>query len=209
MTHTFNHIADINLGSFKKHILTLFIAALPLCGLWFIGQGAYIHAKAVLAQFLLETAWSDTLDGQEEVKPWPWADTWPVARLNAPRLGKSRIVLAGASGSSLAFGPGHLFNSAAPGEKGNVVISGHRDTHFGFLRELQAGDILQLESADRQQHIYTISHIAIVDINQAPLIPIDDHNKIVLITCYPFEAIRAGGPLRYVIIAEAHPVNVI
>ena len=71
---------------------------LPLCGLWFIGQGSYIHAKAMVAQLLLESAWTETLSGNKEVKPWPWADTWPVARLRAPTLGISRIVLAGASG---------------------------------------------------------------------------------------------------------------
>ncbi len=209
MTHTFNLMEATNLISFKKQFLKLVFAALPLCGLWFIGQGAYIHAKAVLAQFLLETAWSETLDGQKEVKPWPWADTWPVARLNAPRLGASRIVLAGASGSSLAFGPGHLFNSAIPGEDGNVIISGHRDTHFAFLSKLQAGDILQLESSDRKQLVYTITQIAIVDKNQTPLIPTDENNKLLLITCYPFEAIRAGGPLRYVVTAEANTSIVI
>ncbi len=87
----------------SKRVLVLFIT-LPLCGLWFIGQGTYIHAKASLAQLLLEAAWAGTLQGKKEVKPWPWADTWPVSRLSVPRLGIHRIVLAGASGSSLAFG---------------------------------------------------------------------------------------------------------
>ena len=118
---------------FKKVLIVL----LPLCGLWFMGQASYIHAKAVFAQLLLETAWTETLNGQKEVKPWPWADTWPIARLSAPALGISRIVLAGASGSSLAFGPGHLFGSSSPGEKGNVIISGHRDTHFSFLEKIK------------------------------------------------------------------------
>ena len=86
------------------------LIALPLCGVWQLGLGAWIHAKAMLAQSLLETAWSETLRTGKEVKPWPWADTWPVARLTVPRLGIRRIVLAGASGSSLAFGPGHFFH---------------------------------------------------------------------------------------------------
>ena len=78
---------------------------LPLCGLWFIGQGSYIHAKAMVAQLLLESAWTETLSGNKEVKPWPWADTWPVARLRAPTLGISRIVLAGGQWFFIGFRP--------------------------------------------------------------------------------------------------------
>jgi sortase A len=190
MIHTFK--------LFNRH---LFLMVLPLCGLWFIGQGTYIHAKAVFAQLLLETAWSETLNGQKEVKPWPWADTWPVARLSAPDLGISRIVLAGASGSSLAFGPGHLFGSATPGAAGNIIISGHRDTHFSFLKDLKAGDHLQLQSNNKTES-YQVSDIMIIDKTKVDVIPTDSNNKLLLVTCYPFDAIHAGGPLRYIVIAK-------
>lgn len=194
------------LHTFKPSYRILLLVFLPLCGFWFIGQGTYIHAKAVFAQLLLETAWSETLNGQKEVKPWPWADTWPVARLSAPDLGISRIVLAGASGSSLAFGPGHLFGSATPGESGNVIISGHRDTHFSFLEELKAGDHLQLQS-DHNTESYQVTDIVIIDKTKVDVIPTDLDNKLLLITCYPFDAIQAGGPLRYIVIAKPnHPL---
>ncbi len=183
--------------TFKKIVLLL----LPLCGLWFIGQGSYIHAKAVLAQFLLETAWTETLKGQKEVKPWPWADTWPIARLSAPAYGISHIVLAGASGSSLAFGPGHIFGSANPGEKGNVIISGHRDTHFSFLKNIKKGDHIELESNSKIS-AYQVTDIQIIDKTKVDSIPVDSQNKLILITCYPFDAIQAGGPLRYVVTAK-------
>ena len=183
--------------TFKKILLIV----LPLCGCWFIGQGSYIHAKAVFAQHLLESAWSKTLEGQKEVKPWPWADTWPIARLSAPAYGISHIVLAGASGSSLAFGPGHLFNSAKPGEKGNVIISGHRDTHFTFLKNLKEGDHLELQSNSKTS-AYQITDIQVIDKTKVKSIPVDSKNKLVLITCYPFDAIQTGGPLRYMVTAE-------
>ncbi len=186
----------------KKYWLYL----LPLCGLWFMSQGAYIHTKAVLAQFLLETAWSETLDGQKEVKPWPWADTWPVARLSVPQLGISHIVLAGATGSSLAFGPGHLFNSARPDESGNIIVSGHRDTHFAFLKHININDALLLETAQHTQRLYKVTQQFVVDTNRTPFITIDETDKLILITCYPFHALTAGGSLRYVVIAEPEPV---
>tara|TARA_B100000929_G_scaffold188985_1_gene149721 strand:+ start:65 stop:661 length:597 start_codon:yes stop_codon:yes gene_type:complete len=187
--------------TFKTTYRKLFVITLLLCGLWFIGQGSYIHTKAVLAQILLETSWSKTLNGQKKVKPWSWADTWPVARLSAPDYGISHIVLAGAGGSSLAFGPGHLFGSATPGEDGNIIISGHRDTHFHFLKNLKTGDCLQLQSHNKTE-TYRVTDIVIIDKTKINVIPNDLDNKLLLITCYPFNAIKAGGPLRYVIIAK-------
>lgn len=183
--------------TFKRILLVI----LPLCGCWFIGQGSYIHAKAVFAQLLLESAWSKTLEGQKEVKPWPWADTWPIARLSAPAYGVDHIVLAGASGSTLAFGPGHLFNSTKPGHEGNVIISGHRDTHFKYLKNLKVGDHLELQSKSKTS-AYQVTHIQVIDKTKVEYIPVDAENKLVLITCYPFDAIQSGSSLRYMITAD-------
>src|SRR5262245_47098453 len=74
----------------------LFIASLVL-----IGQGLWIHAKALLAQVLLERAFAVTLETGQDTKPWSWADTWPVARITVPRLGKGAIALNGSSGQAL------------------------------------------------------------------------------------------------------------
>lgn len=189
------------MNNITNRFIKIALLVLPLCGVWFIGQGSYIHAKAVFAQYLLENAWTETLQGQKEVKPWPWADTWPIARLSAPTYGISHIVLAGASGSSLAFGPGHLFGSAGPGEDGNIIISGHRDTHFNFLKYLKIGDFLNLQSHIKTES-YRVTDILVIDKTTIDVVPTDINNKLLLITCYPFNAVQAGGPLRYVIIAE-------
>ena len=90
----------------KLHRIHWLIAALIGFSLWHFGQGSYIHAKAKLAQSLIRGAWEKTLAGQKEVRPWPWADTWPVARLIVPRLKVDLFVLAGSSGRTMAFGPG-------------------------------------------------------------------------------------------------------
>ena len=177
---------------------------LPLGGLWHIGQGLYIHGKAQLAQYLLESAWSETVHGQKEVKPWPWADTWPVARLTVPRLDLHRIVLAGANGSSLAFGPGHLFQSASPGESGVSLIAGHRDTHFSFLQKLRQGDVIQVETESSAIHTFTIKTMFVSQAEQLSFMNNSSGATLVLITCYPFNAIAPGGDLRFVVIAEPH-----
>ena len=186
----------------KKTTLVALLMTLPLCGLWNIGQATYIHSKALLAQLLLETAWKQTLDIQTNVKPWPWADTWPVARLSVPRLELHRIVLAGANGSSLAFGPGHLFNSASLQGNGNSLIAGHRDTHFAFIRELKIGDELKIQRNDGVIDRYQVNHIFIADEHDTARLYNIKQKQLSLITCYPFTAMIPGGPLRYVVKAN-------
>jgi sortase A len=114
--------------------------------LWGLGSAGYIHAKAALAQVLLRDAWERAQSGHAMPRPWPWADTWPVARMRVPRLAVDQIVLAGASGRTLAFGPALAPAGAAIGAEGAAVLSGHRDTHFAFLRELVAGDRVWLDT---------------------------------------------------------------
>ncbi len=189
-------------STFKNISLKGLLIVLLLCGMWQIGSASYIHAKAILAQVLLEAAWDRTVHGQQEVKPWPWADTWPISRLDVPGIGIDRIVLAGASGSSLAFGPGHLFGSSLPGQQGNTVIAGHRDTHFRFLKDIQPGELIQLQSLTGQTIQYEVSETIIVDEKQAEYLVSTSDNTLTLITCYPFDAIRPGGPLRYLVIAK-------
>jgi sortase A len=156
-----------------------------LClGFWQLGQGAYIPAKAWLAQ------------------PWPWADTWPVARLVAKSGNVDLIVLAGGSGRTLAFGPGHLSASSLPGETGNTVIAGHRDTHFSFLRDVEVGELLVIETVSGEKHLYEIFDIDVVDSRRSSLLLDTDTAMLSLVTCYPFEAIDPGGPMRYVVTAK-------
>ena len=180
----------------------LFVLPIFLSGLWFIGQGTYIHAKALLAQVLLESAWAETLHGNKEVKPWPWADTWPVSRLSVPDLGVSRIVLAGASGQALAFGPGRLFYSGRAKNPVTIVIAGHRDTHFRFLREIKHGELIKLQTDINRILDYKVVRTFVVDYRDINLFNINQDPMLTLITCYPFDAVRPGGPLRYIVQAK-------
>ena len=188
------------LGSRK---LGVWIMSALLClGFWQLGQGAYIPAKAWLAQELMQRAWMRTGAGEERATPWPWADTWPVARLTAKRRDIDLIVLAGGSGRTLAFGPGHLSASAMPGEIGNSIIAGHRDTHFQFLRKVEIGELLGMETARGQRHLYKVVGVDIVDSRRGSLVLDTDAAMLTLVTCYPFDALEAGGALRYVVTAR-------
>jgi len=178
-------------------------ALLLIVGAWLLSQGASVHAKAMLAQSLMGRAWERTLAGEREVKPWPWADTWPVARLTVPGRKVDLFILAGANGRAIAFGPGHMFGTALPGEEGNSVIGGHRDTHLAFLRDLKPGSELVVERQNGSQRRYRVKATEVLDEKETWVMKQDGRTRMTLITCYPFDALTAGGPLRYVVFADA------
>lgn len=178
------------------------MAAVIGLGFWQLGQGAYIPAKAWFAQDLMQRAWNRAEHGTVRARPWPWADTWPVARLKLPHRDVDLIVLAGGTGRTLAFGPGHMSASAMPGERGNVVIAGHRDTHFRFLEDVEPGEVLTVESHNGVSHLYEVVDVDIVDSRKGGLLLDADTSMLSLVTCYPFDSRDAGGPLRYVVTAR-------
>lgn len=170
-------------------------------GLWQLSDGLWIQAKAWLAQILIAQAWSRTLGGEKQAKPWPWADTWPVARLRVPRLGIERYVLAGAHGASLAFGPGHASHTPVPGDPGNSMVGGHRDTHLAFLGELDPGDEIVVERADGRRVSYRVGESHVLHRSEMWIARQEGPSRLTLVTCYPLDAWRAGGDQRYAIVA--------
>ena len=179
------------------------LALVLVLGLWQIGEGLWIPAKAWLAQQLIAQAWDEAMVSRGPVPPWPWADTNPVARLVVPALGIDQIVLAHATGRILAFGPGHLDGSPAPGTAGLSVVSGHRDTNFRFLADVVPGTGLRIQRADGSWVDYVVREIQIVDGRTARLPLIGNGPPLLaLTTCYPFDAVMPGGPLRLVVLAE-------
>ena len=188
-------------GGVANRVWLALLALLLAAGAWQAGRGAWIQAKALIAQVLVAKAWSRTLRGETQVRPWPWADTWPVARLSVPRLGIDRYILEGADGSAMAFGPGHARGTAGPGTAGNSVIGGHRDTHLAFLREVKGGDVIVIERPDGVRLTYRAARPEVMDRREVWVMEQAGPTRLTLVTCYPFDALRAGGPLRYVLLA--------
>lgn len=185
--------------------LAAFFNRLLVClltiGLWQLGEGSWIYAKAGLAQHLLQRAWSRTLAGETKSKPWPWADTWPVARLIVPSQHIDQIVLEGAYGRTLAFGPGHVESAWPISSSGTIILTGHRDTHFSFLQQLEQSDVIELDTTTGIRRRYRVEETRIADSRSASIGIQQGQPRLVLVTCYPFDAIQAGGPLRYVVTA--------
>jgi len=193
----------VGLRSATRPFADALCAALLLAALVQGSGAAVIKAKAWLAPLLIERAWQASLAvGGTPVKPWPWADTWPVARLHAPEQGVDLLVLAGDGGNALAFGPGHAVASAPLGSPGLAVIGGHRDTHFAFLQALAPGAPLRLQLAGGGWRHYRVTAARIVDASRERLTNTARLESLLLVTCYPFDTLAVGGPLRFVVSAE-------
>lgn len=184
-----------------KDAATIGASACLAIGVLLFGQGAFMTAKAEIAQILLAKAWTRAIDGEIAPTPWPWADTWPVARLSVPSLGEHAIVLAEAGGEALAFGPAHLSVSPQPGDPGTSVIAAHRDTHFEFLKDVEIGDELMVELSDGSSVAFRVIDTQIVDATRSGIHPEGGPSRLALVTCWPFGSL-IPGPERYVVWAE-------
>ena len=180
---------------------TMLVLGLFSVSAWQAGEAAYIYTKAWLAQKLIASAWNQAGERGEGVRPWPWADTYPVARIEVPQQGESVMVLAGASGRTLAFGPGHVDGTPLPNQPGNSVVSGHRDTHFAFLRRLHRGDTLLVQTRRGGTVRYRVRATEVVHRKDIRVLVDAGDDRLTLVTCFPFDSPIPGGPLRYVVVA--------
>lgn len=199
--------AALREGAAVRRLLFLAPAAIAVVvGLILCGQGLWIPAKAALAQVLLERAFDRSVaSGGKVVKPWPWADTWPVARVTFPRLGRAVIVLEGASGQALAFGPGHVAGTPDAGERGTAVYAAHRDTHFALLGQVRAGDTIEVQRIDGGRVSFQVTGARVVRWDASGIDPHAPGRTLALATCWPLQA-RTHGPLRYLVWATPQRV---
>src|ERR1700744_2569838 len=182
----------------KMNLRNLFPLLFALIGLILFGQGVYIHAKARVAQVLLERAFDQTIATGRVTKPWSWADTWPVARIEVKRIGASAIVLAGSSGQALAFGPGHVELTPDAGERGVAVYAAHRDTHFSFLKDVAVGDEIDVTRSDGRMFRSRADGSSVVRFDASGIDPLAEGYQLVLSTCWPFDAL-VSSPERYLL----------
>jgi len=185
--------------------LRIFVALVLFAGASLTARAMYLHAKAELASVLIHRAWNKTVADGKPHPPWPWADTYPVARLRIPRLGYDEVVLEGATPRALAFGPARLFSGAGLGEPGNVELAGHRTSWFRPLEDLEARDEIQVQWFDPRRgklrdRTYIVDDIRIVSPEEVPLLTPASRDALTLITCYPFGH-SPRSPQRFVVLA--------
>lgn len=187
-------------------ILTVAIMLSLSIGTWHLGSAVWIFGKAYVATFLIDDAWQHTKESRISTKPWSWADTWPVAKIDIPAVGLSEIVLSGDSGATLAFGPGLSNAGAQLNEEGVKLISGHRDTHFRKLKDVSIDDEILIETNEGTRR-YKVVDMKVVDSRSFSIDSVAG-NELTLSTCYPFDSLDFGGYERYIIRAQELANNI-
>ena len=129
-----------------------------------------------------------------------------VGRVEIPRLDLSVAVFEGTDAKTLSRGAGHLEESARPGETGNVVLAGHRDTFFRSLRGVRPGDTLTLETADHTYEYVVQSTRVVEPADTGVLLPTPE-DTVTLVTCYPFWYI-GPAPQRFIVRATSVDTSV-
>ncbi|MEK5494654.1 class D sortase [Paenibacillus sp. FSL R7-0297] len=123
-----------------------------------------------------------------------------IGKLIIPALQQILPIIHGTDEDELEEGIGHFSESVLPGENNNSVLSGHRDTVFAKLGELEIGNELVVDTS-AGSFTYKISAIRIVDKDDKTIIVPTDHAVLTVSTCYPFHFIGAA-PDRYILIAD-------
>ena len=122
------------------------------------------------------------------------------ATLKIPSLGIERPIVHGDGEDELKKGVGHYAGSTLPGENGNFVISGHRETALKKLEGIKLNDQIFVETS-WGVYEYKVKNIKIVEPTEHSVVDPTDYEKITMYTCYPFNYI-GHAPKRFVVEGE-------
>lgn len=130
----------------------------------------------------LAEQWQQQQGQIAQTTPAPVSDG--LTRLVIPKIQLDAVVVEGTSRHQLLVGPGHIVNTAFPGGAGNDVITGHRDTFFRHIFELNKGDVIELQR-NGSTYQYEVTGKKIVDPSDVSVIQPTQDAQLTLITCYP------------------------
>jgi sortase A len=176
----------------------------------FIIAGAGFVAAAI--QTVVTSYWAEREAAEEWERPSvptpPNVKRSPVplqkgetfARLAISRLGVEMFVVEGAGRQELKRGPGHLVDTAFPGQSGNCIIAGHRDMHFRILKDVKPGEDIVLETPDTRYRYRVVKRSIVYPTDTRALQPTDTPT-LTLVTCYPFYYL-GPAPKRFIVRAE-------
>jgi sortase A len=133
------------------------------------------------------------------------ADPVGITLLSIPKIGLQAAILEGTTTESLLLAPGHLSQTAWPGEPGNAVIAGHRDTFFHRLSELTPGDAIEIRRPGREYR-YAVTGTMIVPPDDLRVTRPTKDSRLTLVTCFPTYYI-GPAPKRLIVIATLEPAQ--
>lgn len=191
---------------FMRKIAILFVIA----GLAFIAFGGYqlIQTKQAQSKSLerVETLLTNKQEFTDDFSPADFAQDYEpsngeeIGKLTIPKLEQQIAIVEGTHEDELEHGVGHYAGTAYPLQDDQIVLSGHRDTVFRRMGELDLGDILTVE-LEYGEYSYEIVETQIVDADDRTIIvPTSPDEVLTVTTCYPFSYI-GSAPDRYIITA--------
>jgi sortase A len=168
------------------------------CGVVALGFAAYVIIDARVYQSTERERFEATTPSSAAA-PVP-TDGASIGEIQIPRLGLRVMIVQGESAPILRHGVGHLSDTALPGEVGNVVLAGHRDTFFRPLSGVRAGDSITLKTRDGKFE-YLVESTSVVAPGAIEVLEPTGGRTLTLITCYPFSYIGAA-PNRFIVRAR-------
>lgn len=142
-----------------------------------------------------QSQWSDKAQAHYEASKNGGGE--PLAVLEIDRLNIVAPIYEGTSRVTLDRGVGLVESSPAPGEIGNIALSGHRDGFFRSLKDIKLGDKITLHVPDSDQN-FLVSDVRIVDALDTSVLDNSDTTVLTLITCHPFYYV-GYAPDRYIV----------
>jgi len=121
----------------------------------------------------------------------------PLALLRIPNLDIEAAVLPDSTDWALNRGLGWIEGTARPGEGGNCGVAGHRDGFFRGLKDVAAGDTIELELPGRVEQ-YRVASITIVKPDDVSVLDPTAQPSLTLVTCYPFYFV-GSAPERFIV----------
>ncbi|MDN4524880.1 class D sortase [Fictibacillus fluitans] len=140
---------------------------------------------------------------KKKIEPPSFKEGEKMAELIIPKMEKKFSVYWGTDEKALKKGVGMYSNrkyTVTPGEKGHVVLSGHRDTVFVGLDSIQPGDKLAVKMKNKV-YWYVVEKHWITDKGDRSVIVPTENERLTLTTCYPFDYF-GRAPERYIIQAK-------
>jgi sortase A len=192
----------------ERSLGALTLASLGFCAWARLDSDFYQRVQASRLEAILKRAvdgaarWSRWSGGTMAVATRAEArETGLIGRLEIPRLGVAAIVAEGTDSRTLRRAIGHVSRTSLPGEAGNVVLAGHRDSFFRNLGRLLPGDLLRMTTPDGVFE-YRIESTLVVHPEDTAVLSATPSPTLTLITCYPFGYV-GPAPERFVVRARA------
>ena len=191
----------------KKLPLFIILAGLVVVGIgiWqivetnFQTDASLKEAKRIVAQAESRYDDEDSFKNPKKIDPPKFGET--VGLLTIPKIKSELAIVEGTDPNDLKKGVGHYKGSYFPGENGQIVLSGHRDTVFRRLGELKPGDIFEV-AMPNGKFKYELTNTKIVDADDRSIITLQNtQEELIVITCYPFRFV-GNAPQRYIIYAK-------